>query len=127
MDVIYYYCYLFYKRILKEDEPHALTVWAIGFGEGFFVSVICDIFLIKFYCAKMDKWLMIGIGAIFLLFNYFYFFKSDKGKRIVISKPTFFGSPKISILITITFFFILISSMFWGAFYSKYLLETYCK
>lgn len=127
MDVIYYYCYLFYKKILKEDEPHALTVWAIGFGEGFFISVIVDILLIRFFCIKIDKWLMIGVGLTFLLFNYLYFFKSGRGKRIVISKPTFFGNKKMSALLTIIFFVFLISSMFWGAICSKYLLQTYCK
>ncbi|WP_244160802.1 hypothetical protein [Flavobacterium defluvii] len=111
---------------MKEDEPHALTVWALGIGEGFFVSVFTDIILIRFFCIKMDKWLMIGIGILFLLFNYFYFFRSERGKRIVISKSTFLESNKISIIATILFFLILISSLFWGAICSKYLLETYC-
>lgn len=127
MDVIYYYCYLFYKKVLKENEPHALTVWALGIGEGFFISIIIDILLIRFFCIKMDKWLMIGIGLTFLLFNYFYFFKSGRGQRIVVSKPTFFGNKKISVMLTILFFVALISSMFWGAICSKYLLQTYCK
>lgn len=127
MDVIYYYCYLFYKKILKEDEPHALTVWALGIGEGFFISVLIDILLIHFFCIKMDKWLMIGIGLICLLLNYFYFFKSSRGQRIIIYKPAFFGNRKISMILTIIFFIVLISSMFWGAICSKYLLETYCR
>ncbi len=127
MDVVYYYCYLFYRKILKEDEPHALTTWALGFGEGFFFSVIIDVFLIRFFCFKMNKWLIIGVGIIFLLFNYLYFFKSGRGQRIVLSKPNFFGSQKISILLTIIFFVVLISSMFWGAIWAKYLLETYCR
>jgi hypothetical protein len=112
---------------LKEDEPHALTVWALGVGEGFFISIIIDIFLIRFFCIKMDKWIMIGITLIVLLFNYFYFFKSGRGQKIAISKPIFFGSKKISIILTTVFFIILISSLFWGAIWSKYLLETYCK
>ncbi|MFC4389776.1 hypothetical protein [Flavobacterium quisquiliarum] len=127
MDVIYYYCYLFYKKILKEDEPHALTVWALGAGEGFFVGSIINIFLIRFFCFKMDKWLMIGISVLFLLINYFYFFKSKRSLRIIKEKPLFFGSSKISKILTIAFFVVIISSMFWGAIYAKYLLQTYCR
>lgn len=127
MDVIYYYCYLFYKKTLKENESHALTVWALGIAEGFFISVLIDIISIRFFCIKIDKWLMIGIGLAFLLFNYFCFFKSRRGQKIIVSKPTFFGNKKVSAILTIIFFTILISSMFWGAIFSKYLLESYCK
>ncbi|MEN2413169.1 hypothetical protein [Flavobacterium mesophilum] len=111
---------------MKDDEPHALTVWALGFGEGFFTSVIMDMLLIRFLGVRMNKWLMIGISILFLLFNYFYFFKSGRGKKIVISKPMFFNNERISIIVTIIFFVILISSLFWGPFCSKYFLQRYC-
>ncbi|QLC68014.1 hypothetical protein LPB248_12155 [Flavobacterium sp. LPB0248] len=70
---------------------------------------------------------MIGISILFLLVNYFYFFKSKRSLRIIKERPLFFGSPKISKILTIVFFVIIISSMFWGAICSKYLLETCCR
>ncbi|MBW1654736.1 hypothetical protein GSY47_04995 [Flavobacterium quisquiliarum] len=70
---------------------------------------------------------MIGISVLFLLINYFYFFKSKRSLRIIKEKPLFFGSSKISKILTIAFFVVIISSMFWGAIYAKYLLQTYCR
>ena len=125
MDVIYYYCFLFYKKILKEDEPHATTIWALGFVEGYFLKIISDIVIIRFFCSNIIKYTFFPIIGITLLLNYVYFGKS-KRSRIVREKPIFFDSNKMSIILTIIFLTILISSMFWGGFYTKYLLENYC-
>lgn len=127
MDVIYYYCYLFYKKILKEDEPHATTVWAFGFGEGYFISIIFDMVVTKYFCYDIIEYCMFPIIGLSLLFNYLYFSRSKRSQKIVKEKPTFFGSHKASIILTSIFFFILISSMFWGPFCSKYMLDTYCR
>lgn len=127
MDVIYYYCYLFYTKIIKDNEPYATTVWALGFSEGFFASIILNIVSIHFWCFSLDKWKMIGIGIMFLLGNYFYFNKSGKAKKIVKIKPMFCNNHRISIILTIIFFAVLISSMFWGPIYTRYLLDEHCR
>lgn len=128
MDVIYYYCYLFYKKILKEDEPHALTVWALGCGEGFLTNALLYSFLVYFFCIKtLNIWIMMSIVGLFVFANYRYFYKSGRAKKIEKEKPMFFSSRKISILITIIFFTVLISSIFWGPFLIKYLKDTYCR
>ena len=126
MDVIYYYCFLFYKNIVKDDEPYATTVWILGFGEGFFLSAISDIISTKIFCYDLIKYSMLPIIGMTLLFNYFYFNKPGRAKKIIEEKPVFFSNHKISIVLTSLFFIILSSSMFLGAFYTKYLLETYC-
>ena len=127
MDVIYYYCFLFYRKVLKEDEPHATTIWALGFGEGYFISVVCDIVAMRYFCYDIITYFMFPIMGVALLFNYLHFSKSKRSRKIVKEKPVFFGSHKISIILTVVFFVIIISSMFWGPVCSKYLLETYCK
>ena len=126
MDVIYYYCFLFYKNIVKDDEPYATTVWILGFGEGFFLSAISDIISTKIFCYDLIKYSMLPIIGMTLLFNYFYFNKSGRAKKIVKEKPVFFGSHKISIMITTFFLIILISTMFWGPLYAKHLLDINC-
>lgn len=127
MDIIYYYCYLFYTRIIKDNEPYAATAWALGFIEGFFASVILNIVSIHFLCFSLGKWRMIGIGIMFLLGNYFYFNKSGRAKKIVKNKPVFYNNRRISIILTSIFFAVLISSMFWGPLYTKYLLDKHCR
>jgi hypothetical protein len=128
MDVIYYYCFLFYTRILKDDSPHTTTVWALGFAEGFFANVILYSFLIYYFgITTLNTWIMMFFVAIFVLANHLYFKKSGRAKKIVKEKPMFYSSQKISIIITSVFFILLISSMFWGPFYIKYLSDKYCK
>lgn len=127
MDVIYFYSFLFYTKIIKDDEPHATTVWVLGFAEGFFASVVLDIFSIRFCCISLNKWIMISIGAIFVFANYLYFNRSGRSKKIVKAKPMFYSNHRISILLTSIFFIVLISSMFWGPIFSRDLLDKYCK
>lgn len=125
MDVIYYYCFLFYTKVIKDDSPHATTIWALGFTEGFFANVILYSFLVyKFGIKTLNIWIMIFVLVLFVLANHLYFKRSGRNKKIILEKPMFYSSQKISIIITSIFFIILISSMFWGPFYIKYLSET---
>lgn len=125
MKVFYYYYFLFYSKVLKDNEPHMLTTFALSASEGFFINVILDIFLIKFFCISMDKWTMLGILAGLILANYYYFHRAGKGKEIIKTKPKFFSNHRVSIVITVLFFVITASSLFWGPVYTKHLLE-YC-
>jgi len=64
MDVIHYYCFLFYGKILKEDEPHATTLWVLGFGEGYLISVICDIGSMRYFCYDIITYFMFSIMGV---------------------------------------------------------------
>lgn len=126
MKIIYYYYFLFYSKILKDDEPHLLTTLALSASLGFSVSVTFDIVLTRFFCFEMGKWVMLMIIVLFNLFNYLYFHKSGKAIKIVKEKPMFFSNHKKSIVITFLFFIVTLSFMFWGPIYIKYILETNC-
>lgn len=126
MDVIYYYCFLFNVKIIKDNEPYATTVWALGLAEGYFLTVVCDIVSMRYFCFDIIEYFMTPIIGITIISNYIFFNKSKRSRRIIKDKPTFFGSDKISMILTIIFFVVLISSMFWGAICSKYLLQNYC-
>lgn len=126
MDVIYYYCFLFNVKIIKDSEPYATTVWVLGFAEGYFLTVVCDLVSMRYFCFDIVEYFMFPIMGITIVSNYFFFNRSKRSKKIVKDKPVFFGNHKISMILTIVFFAILISSMFWGAVCSKYILKTYC-
>lgn len=126
MKVIYYYYYLFYLKILKDDDPHLLTLLALSASEGFALAVSLNIVLIFFFCYQMTKMMMFLPICLFLLFNYFYFDKSGRARKIVKDKPMFFLNHKLSIVIAALFFIITLSFLFWGAAYTKYLLGNYC-
>lgn len=126
MNVIYYYYFLFYTKILKEDEPYATTVFALSVSQGFVVNVIINLIIINKFCISLNEWIMIMFQLIILLLNYLYFNKSKLARKIIKQKPMFFGHNLLSIIITILFFIVTLSFMFWGPIYSKYLLRTHC-
>jgi|SRR5690554_696155 len=124
LKVFYYYYYLFYKRVLKEEQPHFNTYFSLSASIGFLVNGVIDFLVIKYFCVNIDKWYPIGVFCVILSFNYWIFDYRGLGKKIVDRQPTLFNSKRISIVLTIVFFVITVSWLFWGPFYSRYLLEN---
>lgn len=121
-DIIYYYFYTFYKKV--DAEPHAMTVFAIGMCEGFFVNFIAQIFFAYRYCYFFEVWQMITIAVAFLVLNYFLFAKSGKGKRIAKNAPPFILSHAFSKILSLFFFIITASTLFFGPPLIKRLYEN---
>ena len=124
MSVLYYYYFLFYQKILKDDQPHLLTILALSASEGFLLNGIIDIIALKFFCLDVNKWIMLGLLICILGINIFIFYKKGKGAEIVKQKPRIFGNNYLSMAISIIFFIITISWLFWGPVCSKFLLEN---
>ena len=111
MDVFYYYIYLFYMKVMSDDQPHSRTVWALGAASAFIINGLIDIPLTYFFNCYLSTIQKVIILVILLLFFYLKYYRSGKGKRIVKKeKPKFFGSTTASIIRTILFF--LISMLF---------------
>ncbi|ELR68001.1 hypothetical protein C900_01281 [Fulvivirga imtechensis AK7] len=123
MSVLYNYYYLFYSKILKDNEPHMYTIMALSASEAFVLIGIVEILMINFYCYSIGKWVMLGIVAFCIGANYFIFHKTGKAKEIIRNNPKFFNNHKLSIVLTIAFFLITLSFIFWGPIYTKYLLN----
>ena len=127
MDVIYYYCYLFYVNYIRDVDPHSYTVYAISAVEGYALNIFVDIILTFFKCMHINTLIWMSILILICFFNYLHFDKSGRGKKIVKKKPMFFSNHKLSIVLSALFFIILFSTFLLGAFYSKYLSDTYCR
>jgi hypothetical protein len=128
MKVIYYYYFLFYSKILRDDEPHLLTTLVLSASEGFLVNGILDISLTRFVCLSLGMWPMIWMQLLFIFANYFYYhFRTDRAKEIVKTKPMFFSSHKLSIILTILFFITTFSTLFWGAVCAKHIFVVHCR
>ena len=124
MDVFYYYIYLFYVKVLSDDQPHSRTVWALGIASAFIVNGLIDIPLAYFFNCYLYTIQKVIITIILLLFFYFKYYKSGKGKRIVEKeKPKFFGSKTASIILTILFFLISMFFLFFKADIVREILE----
>ena len=68
MDVLYYYIYLFYVKVLSDDQPHSRTVWALGIASAFIVNGLIDIPLAYFFNCYLYTTQKVIITIILLLF-----------------------------------------------------------
>jgi len=126
MKILYYYYYLFYTKVLPDDQPHATTIFTLSVSEGFLINGILQISLAHFLCISIDKWTMIGVLLLLIIANYFHFYLTRKCKEIVKLKPKLLNSNKLSMLMVVCFFLITFSFLFWGPVYVKHILEQ-CK
>lgn len=126
MNVLYYYYFLFYTKILPDDEPHATTIFTLSLSESFLINVIIDILISYFYCTFISKWTMIVITLFIMVINYFLFYRTGKAKNIIKLKPKIFNSNSLSIVFVILFFIITSSFLFWGPILVKQILAN-CK
>ena len=113
MKVLYFYYYLFYKKILNDSDPKMTAIFAFSFSESLLINGVLNIFLAYCFCWALTKYYMLSILLILLLSNFFIFFTSKKTAELVKSKPKFLDNHKFSIAVTWLFFLITISTLFW--------------
>lgn len=115
-----YYCYyLFYTRVIPDDEPHATTLYTLSVTETIYFVVIAELFYINFYCKIIPLW---GLGLILgtvILKNYIYFFKINDKEQIIKAKKR-----PLSILIALVFFLTGIYLLIWLPYYLKSFLSN---
>ncbi len=122
--VFYYYYYLFYKKILKDNEPHLLATLVLNFSMSLLVNGLLDITLAHTIKYALGKWEMISVLVLLLAFFYFSYHRTGKAEKIIKEKPMFFNSNKLSIILTIVFFIVTTSFLFWGSGYVGNVLGT---
>ena len=124
MDVLYYYIYLFYAKVMPDDYPHSNTVWALGFIFSLIINGLIDIPLAYFFNCYLSIIQKVIIIIIVMTLFYLKYDRSGKGKRIVEKeKPKFFGSNTASIILTILFFLIGMLFLFFKADVVREILE----
>ena len=127
LDVFYYYYFLFYSKVLKDDEPHLLTTMVLSFSESLFVNYSINIIGSYIYCEYLlEKWGMISVIVILNGVNYLFYHRTGRAKKIIKSKPKFFDNYNFSLIVTLIFFLITSSFLFWVADYAKYVISN-CK
>lgn len=89
MNVLYYYYYLFYTKVIPDNEPHATVIFTLSFSLGLLVNGILKICLALFFCERYDGWPAIGIILGIMFINYLLYFRSGKRFKIIEAKPQF--------------------------------------
>ena len=124
MDVLYYYIYLFYVKVISDNQPHSRTIWALGVTSAFIINGMIDIPLAYFFNCYLSTIQKVIIMIIVMTLFYLKYDRSGKGIRIVKKeKPKFFGSNTASIILTILFFLIGMLFLFFKADVVREILE----
>ena len=124
MDVLYYYIYLFYAKVMPDDYPHLNTVWALGYLFSLIINGLIEIPLAYFFNCYLNKIQKVIIIIIVMILFYLKYDRSGKGIRIVKKeKPKFFGSKIASIILTVLFFLISMLFLFFKADVVREILE----
>ena len=101
MKVFFYYYYLFYSKFRHDDDPSFSMITIMSILEYLFFISIIDLIVTIVYCITISTLISILIFILIYFINYLIYIKSLQIKKIIKQKPKFFGSHKISKLITI--------------------------
>lgn len=87
LNVLYFYYYLFYKKILKDEQPIFTTTFTFSFSISLLVNGIVNIVLAHTLGEYLHKWGMISIFLGFLALSYYYYYRKDKATEVIKNKP----------------------------------------
>ncbi|WP_461634297.1 hypothetical protein [Labilibaculum euxinus] len=124
INTLYYYYFLFYKKILRDNEPHMLATLVLSFSFSLLVNGIIDISMAHLFGIALGKYVMLGFLLLIIAIFYFRLHRTGRAKEIVKEKPMFFNNHLLTILITFLFFAITTSFLFWGSGYVGDILGT---
>lgn len=100
LDILYYYYYLFYTKVLPDNSPHFTVVWVLSFVLSIIVVGILHLFLVLFFKIPFKKEYIVLFLATFAMM-YFRYLKSGRGEIVVEQKPMLKGSNKLSMIFTV--------------------------
>ncbi len=112
-DVMYYYYYVFYSSIYKENDPGFTAKLAISASESFLMIAIFSIGYAYFFCDKPGRAEFIIITLIIIGINFFVLLKPKREQDIFEKKPMLFNSNTASVIIAWLFFLFTTSILFW--------------
>lgn len=121
---VYFHYYQFYTKVIPDDQPNATVIFVLSFIESLFIIALIDVYLLNFHCQGVTKWPMIGVFIALIMFNYLYYYRSGLYIEIVERQIDLINNINLSRLITLIVSLIIVSWMFWGPFYGKYILES---
>ena len=124
IDVLYYMYYLFYLKKLKDEEPHARTIWLLGIFFSYWVFCTIDLFLLFFFLYSISLEFALMIFFLGVLLFYWIYSKKGRGKFVVEEKkPLIYGSFCLSVIWAILFFVITVAMFLSSAFIGKYMYQ----
>lgn len=112
IDIVYYQFYIFYKTVLRIEEPHFATMLALSELVALPILLVVFFILATNWGYIMPTYLFLGLDALLILPFHHYFIRRKRGELIVGKAPLLFGSRFLSLcfswLVHIVFFFLLL-------------------
>lgn len=127
MKILYYYYFLFYTKILPDDQPHATTIFTLSVSESFLIIGVLQLLFAYLFCVILNKWQMMGIALLIIGVNYFSYWTSGKAKKIIKTKPKILNNNILSVFYVVCFFVITFLTFILSMVYVKQIMEEYCK
>jgi hypothetical protein len=124
MQVLYYYYYLFYKKIGLDANPNLAARLALTFLEALFIRAVANALFAYLFCHILPLYIEIGLIAFFLFINTYIYFTPAKEVEIIKLKPVFLNRPNLSIVISILFFLANVSTLYWLSGYLDSIIKT---
>jgi hypothetical protein len=115
VDILYSNYYRFYKKVIRDPEPHFATILALSFSESLLINGVAEIVALKWSCYQINIWVQITVAALLIYLNYIVYFKTGKFKSLIKEEPAIANSNALSIFATWLFFLITTSWLFWGS------------
>jgi hypothetical protein len=124
--MIYYGYYLFYQKILKDNEPHLLATMAMGSSISFPMVTLVNYFSLLNNCEYLGKLQMFSIAIIILALVSLYFHGTGRAIRIVDKWKVYTVARAKLNIVSWSFFLFTASFLFWGPVILKKISSLYC-
>lgn len=115
-DLIYLNYYKFYKFILNESDPHRWAVSVLSVSQTLILVFAIDVISVTQYCKFFSENVFAPLFLFILIafFNHRFLYRSERSKRIIVDDNQFINK-KISMAVTLVFFFSAVSLLFLGS------------
>lgn len=124
LDILYYYYYLLYTKLIPEVSPHFTAVWVLSLVLALIITGIGHLFLVVFFKIPFKQEYIILFAVIFFAM-YLRYIKSGRGKRVIKQKPMLKGSNKLSIIYTASVTLMALIVIFLFPIITHYILHRY--
>lgn len=80
LKVFYNYYFIFYTKILPDNQPHSTVIFTLGFTYALIVNGIINLLLAFLFGFALEKWVMISVFVLIIIGMYFSYYRSGNGK-----------------------------------------------
>ncbi len=109
---IYYCYYLFYTKG-NDIEPEWTAKFALSAVEACYIIAIVEILFAYLFCRELPIYIVFSIIAVVYAINHFIYLTPSKEKQIIKAKLLLYNNKTFTIIFSLLFFSVSISSLFW--------------